>query len=248
MDKVLAITGGASGIGLAIARAAAAEDWRLVLADRDEKALDAVRDELGASTTALDVTDEAAVEAWITGAARLGRLAGCVTAAGIAADVPVLDHPTELFRRILDVNVTGTFLAARAAARVMVESGGGAIVTLASISGLRGSKGRAAYGASKAAVINLTQVMAVDLGRCGVRCNAICPGPVETPLVQRLHGPEERGHWQRYLPLGRYAQPAEIAGMALFLLDEAKASYITGQAIAVDGGYAGAGVMPVGTN
>jgi NAD(P)-dependent dehydrogenase (short-subunit alcohol dehydrogenase family) len=94
----------------------------------------------------------------------------------------------------------------------------------------------------------MTKVMAVDLGRHGLRCNAICPGPVDTPLVERLHGAEEREYWKRYLPLGRYGQPAEIAAMALFLLDEAKAGYITGQAIAVDGGYEGAGVMPMGVN
>lgn len=245
--KVLAITGAGSGIGLAIARAAAAEGWRLALADRDAAGLqDAKAELLGerVATSVLDVTDEAAVEAWIAEAAAQGRLAGCVTAAGIAADVPVLDHPADLFRRILDVNVTGSFLVARAAARVMAGQGGGSIVTLSSTSGLRGSKGRVAYGASKAAVINMTQVMAVDLGPKGVRCNAICPGPIETPLVARLHGEAEREHWRRYLPLGRYGKPEEVAALALFLLGDA-AAFITGQAIGVDGGFAGAGVMPM---
>ncbi|MBV1798803.1 SDR family NAD(P)-dependent oxidoreductase [Siccirubricoccus sp. G192] len=248
-ERVLAITGGASGIGLAVAEAALAEGWRVAVADRDPAALERARDLLDparSSITALDVTDESAVEAWITATAGQGRLAGAVAAAGIAADIPALDTPTELFRRILDVNVTGSFLLARSAGRAMRDSGGGSILCIASVTGLRGAKGRVAYGASKAGVINLAQVMAIDLAPYGIRVNALCPGPVETPLVARLHGPEMRAQWLRHLPLRRYATPEEITPMVLFLLDEAKSSYLTGQAIAVDGGYAGAGLMPPG--
>ena len=247
-EKVLAITGGASGIGLAIAEAALAEGWRVAVADRDEAALERARgalDPARSSFTALDVTDEAATEGWIAGAAAQGRLAGAVAAAGIAADVPALDTPTDLFRRILDVNVTGTFLLARAAGRAMRNAGGGGTILLvASVSGLRGAKGRAAYGASKAAVINLAQVMALEGAAHGVRVNALCPGPVETPLVARIHGPETRAQWLRHLPMRRYGTPEEITPMALFLLDDRKSGYLTGQAIAVDGGYAGSGLMP----
>lgn len=245
MDRgIVAVSGGASGIGLAIAKAAAAEGWAVAVADRDAQAIAAVRDFLPASTrfAELDVTDEAAVEGWIAELAAAGRLAGLVTAAGIAADVPVLETTAELFRRILEVNVTGTFLCARAAARRMKETGGGSIVTIASVSGLRGSKGRAAYGASKAAVINLTQVLAVDLARFGIRANAICPGPVETPLVSRVHTPATRAHWIAHVPQRRYARPDEVAGAALFLLDPAQSSFGTGVALPVDGGFAGAGL------
>jgi len=247
-EKVLAITGGASGIGLAIAEAALAEGWRVAVADRDEAALERARgalDPARSSFAALDVTDEAATEGWIAGAAAQGRLAGAVAAAGIAADVPALDTPTDLFRRILDVNVTGSFLFARAAGRAMRDAGeGGAILLVASVSGLRGAKGRAAYGASKAAVINLAQVMALEGAAHGVRVNALCPGPVETPLVARIHGPETRAQWLRHLPMRRYGTPEEITPMALFLLDASKSGYLTGQAIAVDGGYTGLGLMP----
>ncbi|MBD0271746.1 MAG: SDR family oxidoreductase [Acetobacteraceae bacterium] len=247
-EKTLAITGGASGIGLAIAEAALAEGWRVTVADRDEAALARARaalDPVRATVAALDVTDEAAVDRWIAGAAASGRLAGAVSAAGIAADVPALDTPVDLFRRILDVNATGTFLLARAAGRVMRDSGeGGAILLIASVSGLRGAKGRAAYGASKAAVINLAQVMAIDCAPHGVRVNALCPGPVETPLVARVHTPDVRAQWLRHVPMRRYASPEEITPTALFLLDGRKSGYLTGQAIAVDGGYAGAGLMP----
>lgn len=247
-DRVVAITGGASGIGLAIAAAALEEGWRVAVADRDEAALvraQGALDPARSAFAALDVTDEAAVEGWVAGAAGSGRLAGAVSAAGIAADVPALDTPIDLFRRILDVNVAGTFLLARAAGRAMRDSGeGGAILLIASVSGLRGAKGRAAYGASKAAVINLAQVMAIDCAPHGIRVNALCPGPVETPLVARVHTPEVRAQWLRHLPMRRYAAPEEITPTALFLLDGNKSGYLTGQAIAVDGGYAGAGLMP----
>ena len=247
-DRVVAITGGASGIGLAIAAAALAEGWRVAVADRDEAALERARgalDPARSAFAALDVTDEAAVEGWVASAAGSGRLMGAVSAAGIAADVPALDTPVDLFRRILDVNVAGTFLLARAAGRAMRDSGeGGAILLIASVSGLRGAKGRAAYGASKAAVVNLSQVMAIDCAPHGIRVNALCPGPVETPLVARVHTPEVRAQWLRHLPMRRYGTPEEITPTALFLLDGSKSGYLTGQAIAVDGGYAGAGLMP----
>jgi NAD(P)-dependent dehydrogenase (short-subunit alcohol dehydrogenase family) len=247
-DKVLAITGGASGIGLAIAEAALAEGWRVAVADRDEAALERACGALDPARTAfapLDVTEEASVESWIAGLAPSGRLAGAVAAAGIGADVPALDTPAELFRRILEVNVTGSFLFARAAARAMRDAGeGGAILLIASVSGLRGSKGRAAYGASKAAVINLAQVMAVEGAAHGIRVNALCPGPVETPLVARIHTPETRAEWLRQLPMRRYGTPDEMAPTALFLLDGRKSGYLTGQAVSVDGGYAAAGLMP----
>jgi NAD(P)-dependent dehydrogenase (short-subunit alcohol dehydrogenase family) len=245
---LVAITGGASGIGLAIARAAASVGYRVAVADRDRVALKAARAALpkDALFSELDVTDEARVEGWIAEAADTATLVGLVTAAGIAADVHVLETSADQFRRILDVNVTGTFLCAKAAARRMRETGGGSIVTIASVSGLRGAKGRAAYGCSKAAVINLTQVLAVDLAADGIRANALCPGPVETPLVARVHTPEMRAHWLAHLPQRRYGRPDEMAGAVLFLLDPAQSGYITGVALPVDGGFAGAGLTALG--
>ena len=245
---VVAITGGASGIGLAIARAAASAGYRVALADRDRVALDAAREVLPEGTTLnqLDVTDEAGVEGWIAELCDAATLVGLVTAAGIGADVHVLETSAEQFRRILDVNVTGTFLCAKAAARRMRRTGGGSIVTIASVSGVRGSKGRAAYGCSKAAVINLTQVLAVDLAADGIRANAVCPGPVETPLVARVHTPETRVHWIAHVPQRRYAQPDEMAGAVLFLLDPAQSGFVTGAALPVDGGFAGAGLTAIG--
>jgi NAD(P)-dependent dehydrogenase (short-subunit alcohol dehydrogenase family) len=192
----------------------------------------------------LDVTDEtAAVRVIAQVMEALGGLDGVVNSAGIAADVHTLDTPVDLFRKILDVNVVGTFIVARAAARLMKDRGGGAIVNLASVSGVRGSKGRSAYGSSKGAVCVLTQVMANDLARFGIRVNAVAPGPVDTPMVEAVHTPKDRALWSRHLPMRRYGKPEEIASVIEFLLDGTKSGYVTGEIVAVDGGFRGAGII-----
>jgi NAD(P)-dependent dehydrogenase (short-subunit alcohol dehydrogenase family) len=247
-SRVALIIGGASGIGLATAERLLASGWKVAIADRDEAQLAALRQRHGGSPNvliaSLDVTDEAAAQALVARvAATLGGLDGVVNSAGIAADIPALDTPVELFRKILDVNVTGTFIVARAAARLMKDQGGGAIVNMASVSGLRGSKGRSAYGASKGAVVTLTQVLANDLARYGIRVNAVAPGPVDTPMVKAMHVDKDRALWARHIPMRRYAEPAEIAHVIEFLLDGTKSSYMTGEIVAVDGGFRGAGIV-----
>jgi NAD(P)-dependent dehydrogenase (short-subunit alcohol dehydrogenase family) len=220
----------------------------VAIVDRDEQALEAQRRKHCGSPNVLvaplDVTDEAAVQSTVRRTVEaLGGLDGVVNSAGIAADIPALDTPVELFRKILDVNVVGTFIVARAAALVMKDNGGGAIVNLASVSGVRGSKGRSAYGSSKGGVIVLTQVLANDLARYGIRVNAVAPGPVDTPMVKTMHTPKDRALWARHVPMRRYAEPGEIASVIEFLLDGAKSSYMTGEVVAVDGGFRGAGVI-----
>ena len=242
------VTGGASGIGFACAKALLAAGWKVGILDRDEKALDRARERLRGERAVrigvLDVTDEPAAIAAINGMAQaFGRLDGVLNSAGIGTDVHVLDTPVDLFRKILDINVTGTFIVGRAAARIMRKKGGGAIVNVGSIAGVRGSKGRVAYGASKGAVHNLTKVMAVDLARFNIRVNAIAPGPVETPLVKAVHTPQVRRAWIQTVPMRRYAAPEEMTGTVLFLLDPAQSGYLTGEIIAVDGGFRGAGIM-----
>jgi len=246
--RVAIVTGAASGIGLATAELLLAKGWKVALLDRDETALEVAREKHGKSKSVrvapLDVTDERRVEKAVADTVEtFGGLTGVVNSAGIAADKHVFDTPVDLFRKMLDINVVGTFLVGRAAARVMMDKGGGAIVNIASISGLRGSKGRSAYGASKGAVVTLTQVMANDLAPFGIRVNAVAPGPVETPMVQAIHTPEDRALYHRYIPMKRYGQPVELASVIHFLLDDAQSSYVTGEIIAVDGGYRGAGLI-----
>jgi NAD(P)-dependent dehydrogenase (short-subunit alcohol dehydrogenase family) len=245
---VALVTGGGSGIGLATAERLLASGWKVAILDRDEKALEAQRQRHGGNPAVfvapLDVTDEPAAERVVGRVAEaLGGLDGVVNSAGIAADIPALDTPVDLFRKIIDVNVTGTFIVARAAARIMKDRGGGAIVNMASVSGLRGSKGRSAYGASKGAVVTLTQVLANDLARYGIRVNAVAPGPVDTPMVKAMHFDKDRALWARHLPMRRYAEPAEIATVIEFLLDGTRSSYMTGEIVAVDGGFRGAGII-----
>jgi NAD(P)-dependent dehydrogenase (short-subunit alcohol dehydrogenase family) len=247
-DRVALITGAASGIGLATVERLLEVGWKVAALDRDEGALASLAERIGKPqrlfTSTLDVTNEAAAEKAIAMAGEaLGRIDGVVNSAGIAADIPALDTPVELFRKILDVNVVGTFIVARAAARVMRSTGGGAIVNVSSVAGLRGGKGRSAYGSSKGAVIVLTQVLANDLARYGIRVNAVAPGPVDTPMMQAMHNERDRALWKRHIPMQRYAKPAEIASVIEFLLDGTRSSYITGEIVAVDGGFRGAGII-----
>jgi len=247
-DRVALVTGAASGIGLATVRRLLEAGWKVAAVDRDEKALASLAGELKLPrrlfTSALDVTDETAAEKAVAMAGEaLGGLDGVVNSAGIAADIHALETPVALLRKILDVNVVGTFIVARAAARLMKDRGGGAIVNIASVSGLRGGKGRSAYGASKGAVVVLTQVLANDLARYKIRVNAVAPGPVDTPMVKAVHTAADRALWLRHVPMRRYAEPGEIASVIEFLLDGTRSGYVTGEIVAVDGGFRGAGII-----
>jgi NAD(P)-dependent dehydrogenase (short-subunit alcohol dehydrogenase family) len=243
------VTGGASGIGLAIAEALLEEGWRVVVADLDEASLDRCRDALGRSDgrvrfERMNVADEEAVVGAISACeAEFGPLTGLVNSAGIGRDVPALATSADLFRQILEVNVIGSFVVSREVAKRMQEHRSGSIVNIASVSGIMGNEGRVAYGASKGGVIAMTKVMAVELAPLGIRVNAIAPGPIETPLVKEVHTAEARAAWMATVPQRRYGVPAEVAGTALFLLDDRKSSYVTGQTICVDGGFTIAGII-----
>ncbi len=242
------ITGGASGIGFAAAKELISQGWRAALLDVQDDKLDAAQKSLGSASCALrlDITDAAAAGRAAEDIERdFGPICGVVNSAGIARDIPCLETPPDLFRTIMDVNVTGSFIVAQAAARVMVKAGRkGAIVNIASVSGMRGNIGRVAYGASKGAVLVMTKVMAVELAAHGIRVNAVSPGPVDTPMVQTLHGADIRQRWLGTIPQRRYAVPSEIASAIAFLLDGAKSSFITGQNLAVDGGFDAGGLLP----
>ncbi len=243
------VTGGASGIGLALVEELLKEGWRVVAADVMAEHIASAQAELSAYGNQarflpLDVTDEAAVVEAIAEADRdFGPLKGVVNSAGIARDLPALETSADLFRKILDVNLVGTFVVAREAARAMKANGGGSIVNIASVSGQRGNLGRSAYGSSKAGVILLTQVMAVELAQDNIRVNAIAPGPIETPLVKVLHTQEARAAWMQTVPMKRYAAPKEVSGAIAFLLDGEKSGFVTGQTINVDGGFLAGGLI-----
>jgi NAD(P)-dependent dehydrogenase (short-subunit alcohol dehydrogenase family) len=246
--RVALVTGGASGIGLATAERLLESGWKVAIVDLPGAATAKVRATYAKSKMVcvydINVTDEPAIEALIAEIeADFGPIAGVVNSAGIAADVPIFETTVAMFRNILDVNVVGSFIVGRAAARVMSTRKRGAIVNMASISGLRGSKGRSAYGASKGAVITMTQVMANDLAAYGIRVNAVAPGPIETPMVQALHSAKDRELFNRFIPMARYGEAGEIATAVEFLLDDTRAGYITGEILAVDGGYRGAGLI-----
>jgi NAD(P)-dependent dehydrogenase (short-subunit alcohol dehydrogenase family) len=248
-QQTIFVTGGASGIGFAIVEAVLEQGWRAIIVDRDERNLEHCREALARSSQdtrflQLDVADEAAiVQAVERCELEFGPITGLVNAAGIAKDIPSLDTSTDLFRKILDVNVVGSFVTSREIGKRMCERRRGAIVNIASVSGIRGNIGRVAYGASKGGVIAMTKVMAVELAASGVRVNAIAPGPIDTPLVREIHTDKIRAEWIARVPQRRYGAPSEIASMALFLLDDAKAGFVTGQTICVDGGFTAAGLI-----
>lgn len=243
------ITGGASGIGLAVAEAVLGQGWRAVVADIDPRRLAQARDRLAergspAHFFQLDVTDEEAVRQLIARCdEELGPLTGLVNSAGIGADIPFLETSVAIFRKFVEVNLIGSFLVAREGAERMRQRGGGSIVNIASVSGIRASSGRVAYGASKAGLLLATQVMAVELAPLGIRVNAIAPGPIETPLVRQMHTDQARAKWTAAVPQRRYGSPAEVAAAAMFLLDESQSSFVTGQTLCVDGGFTAAGVV-----
>lgn len=246
---VVIVTGGASGIGLASAAMLLLEGWRVLVLDLVPESLASARSELGTDSDRvrferLDVTDEAAcIRAVAACEAEFGPVRGLVNSAGIGRDVPFLETTTDLFRSLLEVNLLGTFVMGRECASKMRGNGGGSIVNLASVSGIRGNLGRAAYGATKGGVITLTQVMAVELAPHGIRVNAVAPGPIETPLVKLMHTAEARAGWMKTVPQRRYAGPEEVAGTIVHLLDDAKSGFVTGQTLAVDGGFTAGGLI-----
>lgn len=237
------VTGGASGIGLAAAERLLEDGWPVALIDVNPERLAEAEDLLAGENAVFieaDLTDEdEAAEAFDQAVDALGPVGGLVNSAGIARDVPFEETSAELFRQILDVNLVGSFIACRAAVERMAETL--SIVNIASVSGLRANRGRVAYGASKAAVRMMTEVMAVELGARSVRVNCVAPGPVDTPMVAALHPPEARSEWTARIPLGRYGRPAEIAAAIGFLLSP-ESSYVNGHTLVVDGGFTPAGL------
>jgi NAD(P)-dependent dehydrogenase (short-subunit alcohol dehydrogenase family) len=246
LQKVALVTGAARGIGLATAKRFLAESWRVALLDIDGENLARTYAALAQpeATMALtcDVADPIGVpRAFAALAKSFGRLDALVNNAGIAIFKPILDVSYEDWSRVLAVNLTGPFLCTQAAAPLMRDSGGGAIVNIASISGLRASTLRTAYGTSKAGLAHLTKQQAVELASLGIRVNAVAPGPVDTAMAKAVHTPAIRQDYHDHMPLDRYGLEEELAEVIYFLCSE-RASYITGQVLAVDGGFEATGI------
>lgn len=246
MGAVALVTGAARGIGLAAAKRFLAEGWRVALLDLDEAALQSSVAALAQPERTLalscDLADPAAIEqAFAALVARFGRLDALVNNAGTAVFKPLLETTLEEWQRVMAVNLTGPFLTVQAAAPIMADGGGGAIVNITSISGLRASTRRVAYGTSKAALAHLTKQQAAELAGLGIRVNAVAPGPVDTAMAKAVHSPEIRADYRDAIPLARYGLEEELAEAIFFLCDK-RSSYVTGQVLAVDGGFDAVGI------
>ncbi|XDZ65456.1 SDR family NAD(P)-dependent oxidoreductase [Alphaproteobacteria bacterium LSUCC0684] len=239
---VAVITGAARGIGLATTRQFLDAGWRVAMVDRDEEELMAAAGGLtGAKAFVADVSREddvaamaAAVLAWG------GGISALVNNAGVADFGPIEEMDFARWRRVMATNLDGVFLCSQALIPALKESRG-SIVNIASISGLRASTLRVAYGTSKAAVIQLTLQQAAELGEYGIRANCVAPGPVRTKLAMAVHTQDIIDAYHDAIPLNRYGSEDEIAAAIVFLSSD-KASYITGQTLAADGGFEATGV------
>lgn len=239
------VTGAAAGLGLAMARAFSQAGARLVLFDLDAEGVEKAAAELNAERPGLatamagSITDKEAVEAACAKAIEIsGRLDVVMNNAGISGNAPSLDLDEQVWRRAIDVNLTGCFLVAQAAGRVMAEHGGGSIVNTASMYGVVAAPERAAYCAAKAGVVALTKVLAIEWAGRNIRVNAIGPGYVRTALTETLaaQGRLDLDVINRRVPSGRLGTPEEIAAASLFLASDASA-YVTGQTLVADGGW-----------
>ena len=244
--KVAVITGAASGMGRATAALFAREGAAVLLADVEERGVAQAAEEIvaeggRAAFLRTDVSSSEDVRRMVEAALeRFGALDVLFNNAGIAGESARLaDQSEENWGRVLAINLTGVYLGMRHAIPMMLERGGGSIISTASVAGMVGWAGAAAYSASKAAVINLTRTAAIEYARWNIRVNCICPGVIHTPLLENIYGGSIEGAMDRLLrmqPMPRLGTPEDVAQMALFLASD-ESAFVTGAAMVVDGGY-----------
>jgi NAD(P)-dependent dehydrogenase (short-subunit alcohol dehydrogenase family) len=245
-QRVAVVTGGARGIGLAVGEWFLNHQYKVVLLDVDKLTLDATIVRLGNPKNLLGIHCDISNAEQVSYAAqevitKFGHVDALVNNAGVAIFKPALETSFEEWRAVMATNLDGTFLCSQIFGRLIVGNGGGAIVNVASISGLRASTLRVAYGTSKAALIQLTKQYAAELGNVNVRVNAIAPGPVDTEMAKLVHSVAIRSDYYDAIPLGRYGTPEEMANTVGFLCSD-EAAFINGQILAVDGGFEATGV------
>ena len=248
--NVALITGAASGMGSVAARLFAAEGAKVVLADVADEAGEAAAAGIGEHATYVhaDVSEAADAERMIaTAVDRFGKVDVLYNNAGIfpADDASVTDTPEQTWDRVMSINLKGVFLGCKYGIPAMLDGGGGSIINVASFVALMGAAtAQIAYTASKGGVLSMTREIAVEFARRGIRANALCPGPIETPLLQELMSdPARRQRRLVHIPIGRLGQADEIANAALFLASD-ESSFITGATFVVDGGITAAYVTP----
>jgi len=248
--KVAVITGAASGIGRASARRFAEEGAKVVVADLADAEGTAIAAEIGGLFVHADVTDAASVDAMYDAAIeRFGGLDVCFNNAGISPpdDDSILETGIDAWRRVQEVNLTSVYLCCKSGIARLLEQGGGSVINTASFVALFGAAtSQISYTASKGGVLSMSRELGVQFARQGVRVNALCPGPVNTPLLQELFAkdPERAARRLVHIPMGRFGEPEEIAAAAAFLASD-DSSFITASTFLVDGGISAAYVTPL---
>jgi NAD(P)-dependent dehydrogenase (short-subunit alcohol dehydrogenase family) len=245
-SKTVVVTGAARGIGLAVAKRFLQEGYAVALLDNNQPELQRAAESIGAPERVLsevcDVSDPEAVKESVGHVLeRFARIDALVNNAGIADFKPVTETSFSDWSEILATNLNGPFLCSQACVPAMLAQGAGAIVNITSISGLRASTLRTAYGTSKAALAHLTKQFAAELGHHGIRVNAVAPGPIDTAMAKKVHSAEIRADYHDAIPLNRYGLEQEVANTIYFLCSD-ESSFITGQEVCVDGGFGTTGI------